>query len=166
MDIENNTQTEIEITEEIIPSVTEAVEVETATAEEIFAEDDSNTVNTEAEAVFDTEDFARQLLEAYPNADASDERLLTLAQGKAALTPVELYRALNFDSLVKSAVEKASREAEAKLIGHIRASGIRPSENGTDRQREGRKTPPVTRLSRAERAKIAARAGRGERIEF
>ena len=114
----------------------------------------------------DMEEFTRSLLDAYPDADVADERLLAYAEGRERLSAVDLYRALNFDSLVAKAANAAALEAESKLIAHIRLCGIRPAENGTDRQKGGKKTPPVARLSRAERAKIAARAGRGERIEF
>lgn len=162
--MENNTQTEI--IEDTVSVISEAQTEETVSAEEASAEENVSDTPTP----FDGEEFARQLLEVYPDADATDGRLLELAQSGTSLTPVEIYRAVNFEKLVKSAVKeatsKASKEAEARLIGHIRTSGMRPAENGTDRQRESRKTPPVTRLSRAERARIAARAGRGERIEF
>ena len=162
--MENNTQ--IEIIEDTAPAISKAeAEEETVLAEEI-SEEESISEDAAPKPVFDTDDFARQLLEVYPNADVSDARLLELAQGRVAPTPVEIYRAVNFDRLVEDAVKEASKAAEARLIGHIRTSGMRPCENGTDRQREGKKTPPVTRLSRAERARIAARAGRGERIEF
>ncbi|MBE6693540.1 MAG: hypothetical protein E7589_02090 [Ruminococcaceae bacterium] len=153
---ETEVVTENEQTEPTVESAIEETE-----AEEI------NSQPTEPQTQgIDMEKFTRSLLDAYPDADVTDERLLAYAEGRERLSPVDLYRALNFDSLVTKAASTAALEAESKLIAHIRLCGIRPAENGADRQKGGKKTPPVARLSRAERAKIAARAGRGERIEF
>ena len=154
--------TESEIMENAQPELSEAEDANNVAAEEDIIPRPTEPIADE----IDTDEFVRSLLLEYPDADTTDEKLIGYASGRIRLSAVEAYRALNFDSLVEKAVKAAAHEAESKLIGHIRLCGIRPAENGTDRQNGGKRTPPVSRLSRAERAKIAARAGRGEHIEF
>ncbi len=67
---------------------------------------------------------------------------------------------------VASAVEAAVAESEERLLGHIRARGRRPGENGTSASVGIRMHPAVERLTRRERAMLAERAGRGETVKL
>ncbi len=70
------------------------------------------------------------------------------------------------DAAVKAAVEKTREETERAVTESIRARGMRPAESaltpGVSRHFGG----GASRLTRAERAEMARRAARGERIEF
>jgi hypothetical protein len=121
---------------------------------------------SEEEDSIDTERIMTDLCAVYPDAVEAAEGIMGYVSGRIKLTPEDAYKVINFERLMKTAANAAAKEAEAALLGHIRMCGARPAENGTDRKNGGKRQAPVSRLSRADRAKIAARAGRGERIEF
>lgn len=104
----------------------------------------------------------------YPDVSASeiieDAEVARLMRSGVTLT--EAYRLAHFDDLLATCAMRAAEEAEHRLIEHIRASGLRPAENGTAAAQGRGMRRSVAKLSRTERAKIAARAGRGEYIEF
>lgn len=60
----------------------------------------------------------------------------------------------------------AVRESEERLLGHIRARGHRPTENGVRGEGGVRLHPAVERLTRRDRALLASRAERGEHIKL
>ncbi len=60
----------------------------------------------------------------------------------------------------------AVRESEERLLGHIRARGRRPAENGVRGESGIRLHPAVERLTRRDRAILASRAERGETIRL
>ena len=64
----------------------------------------------------------------------------------------------------KREIDEACAEAERRLLSHIRARGLRPAENGVQVARNT--TLDVARMTRAERAELAKRVERGERIVF
>lgn len=99
----------------------------------------------------------RQLYEAVHWEDISAERIKS-AVASAVAEAVE--------SAVSAAVGMAVKESEERLLGHIRARGLRPLENGL-RAAEGiRMHPAVGRLTRRERAMLAKRAENGENIRL
>ena len=62
---------------------------------------------------------------------------------------------------------RAGRSAEQRVAEHIRARGLRPTENGLGGGGAGIVVrPDVSRMSRADRAELAARAERGERVKL
>lgn len=65
-----------------------------------------------------------------------------------------------------SAVPAAVAEAEENLLAAIRLHGARPSENGVGSPGAVVSHPSVDRLTRSERAALAYRAERGERIRL
>lgn len=67
---------------------------------------------------------------------------------------------------VAIAVAEAVRDCEERLLGHIRARGQRPAENGTSAAVGIRMHPAVDRLTRRERAMLAKRAENGETIKL
>ena len=137
---------------------------------------------------------AEALKAVYPDFDPAAELehpvLGALLRGEAEPTLRQLYEAVHWEEIaarrteaaveaaVETAVETAVAEAvavavadavktsEERLLGHIRARGRRPSENGTDSSAGGRLHPAVERLTRRERAILAKRAENGEHIRF
>ena len=67
---------------------------------------------------------------------------------------------------VKAAVERARKETEQAVTDSIRARGLRPAESALTPGVNGRLGVGTARLSRADRAEMARRAAKGERIEF
>ena len=64
----------------------------------------------------------------------------------------------------KKQIDEACAEAERRLLSHIRARGMRPAENGVQVAHSA--LPDVARMTRAERAELAKRVERGDRIAF
>lgn len=88
----------------------------------------------------------------------------TLAKREAELSQ-SAERLAELESRLRSEVERAVRETEERVVGEIRAKRLRPSENGALPSRSA--SPfDVKTLSRDERARLAKRAARGERIKF
>ena len=70
--------------------------------------------------------------------------------------------ALHAQALLEAACVRAGRSAEQRVAEHIRARGLRPVENGLGGGGAGIVVrPDVSRMSRADRAELAARAERG-----
>ena len=67
---------------------------------------------------------------------------------------------------VQAAVARTRKETEQAVTDSIRARGLRPAESALTPGVSARFGNGATRLSRAERAEMARRAARGERIEF
>lgn len=66
---------------------------------------------------------------------------------------------------VAKAVASARVETERAVMETIRARGMRPSENALSAHQSGR-GGELSHLTRAERAEVALRAAKGERITF
>ncbi len=121
-----------------------------------------------------------------PDEALSDPELGALLRGETAPSLRRLYEAVYMDRIVESrvqsrldaavaeaiatavpeAVAAAVAESEERLLGHIRARGQRPGENGTSAAVGIRMHPAVERLTRRERAMLAARAERGETVRL
>ena len=67
---------------------------------------------------------------------------------------------------VEGAVEKAREQTERAVLAAIRARGMRPAEAALGSEGGRALTAGVTSLSRAQRAEVARRAAKGERIKF
>lgn len=67
---------------------------------------------------------------------------------------------------VKAAVERAREETERAVTASIRARGLRPSESALAPGVGGYFKGGAAQLTRSERAEMARRAAKGERIEF
>lgn len=82
-------------------------------------------------------------------------------------TPVEhAYKVLHFDELMSDAIGATSAITEKRVADSVRANGSRPSENGTSSQSAFTVKDDVSKLTKKERAEIARRAARGEKIYF
>ena len=78
--------------------------------------------------------------------------------------PTALNEAI--DAAVRAAVVRAREETERAVTESIRARGMRPTESALTPGVSGTFGGNALRLTRAERAEMARRAARGERIEF
>ena len=70
------------------------------------------------------------------------------------------------DAAVRAAVLQARKETEQAVTDSIRARGLRPTESALAPGVSARTFSGASRLSRADRAEMARRAAKGERIEF
>lgn len=99
----------------------------------------------------------RQVYELYHH-----ERLTEAAVGTAVSKAVSAA----VSAALAEALPTAVAEAEANLLADIRLRGNRPPENGVGSPAVVASHPSVDRLTRAERAALAGRAERGERIRL
>ena len=76
------------------------------------------------------------------------------------------YKVLHFDELTQNAAMVAARTADAQAQARIKQKASRPSENGTSSQSAVIVKNDVANLTRAERAEIARRVQRGDKISF
>ncbi|MBQ3507922.1 MAG: hypothetical protein IJA91_05155 [Clostridia bacterium] len=133
---------------------------------------------------------AEELREIYPHFDLASEMehpvMGVLLRGEEKPTLRQLYEAVHMEdilegrvssaveaqisraveSAVAEAVSAAVRDCEERLLGHIRARGQRPSENGLNAATGIRMHPAVDRLTRRERAMLAKRAENGETVQL
>ena len=77
-----------------------------------------------------------------------------------------IYTAIHHDEILSGSVQKARADAEEAAVANIRARGMRPPENGATVTGGVSVSVGVGSLSRKERADVARRAARGERITF
>ena len=74
-------------------------------------------------------------------------------------------RIAEYESLLRSEIERTVKETEERVIGEIRAKRLRPTENGSMPHRSP--SPfDISKLTRDERAALAKRAAGGEKIKF
>ena len=88
----------------------------------------------------------------------------TLAQKEAQISE-NMQKIADFESILRSEVEKAVKETEERVISEVRSKRLRPTENGTI-PRKGALPFDVSGLTKSERASLAKRAARGEKIKF
>jgi hypothetical protein len=102
-------------------------------------------------------------------ADAErDERFISLATvgiDSGAFGIEDAYKLSNFDSIIASERELTRRETEEKVLQSAAIRRMRPDENGI-RASRGYGSFDASKLSRGERAEIARRAAKGEKISF
>jgi len=107
---------------------------------------------------------AAETKEAYPDFDFEKEiknpefmRLLRLGVGVK-----NAYEVANIDAIL----EKNTQAAEKKVVDSIRLKGNRPVENGSEGASGILLSGNASKLSRKERAELARRAAKGERISL
>lgn len=107
---------------------------------------------------------AEETKEAYPHFDLKNElknpefvRLL-----KVGVSVKNAYEVLNLSSIL----EDNSKNAEKKVVSSIRSKGNRPVENGSDLSGGILLSGNVSKLTKKQRAELAKRAAKGEKIEF
>lgn len=166
------------------PSVigTEAAEMAETVAEELSAEAPA----LPSLSALEIEEVREVYPDFDPEAALADPTLGALLRGEIRPTLRQLYEAVHLDDILDSrvscavearvaaaveaavseAVAATVRETEERLLGHIRARGQRPAENGVSASAGVRMHPAVSRLTRRERAMLAKRAENGETIKF
>lgn len=117
-----------------------------------------NTWYREAEAV----------KELYPSFDfkAETQNPEFLSLLKNGISVEYAYKVLHLDELTQNAARVAAQTADAQAQARIKQKASRPSENGTSSQSAAIVRNDVSSLTRAERAEIARRVQRGEKIVF
>lgn len=111
---------------------------------------------------------AKAVKEMYPsfdlNAEVKNKAFLDML--KNGLSMEHAYKVLHFDELTNEAARVAAQTADAQAQARIKQKASRPSENGTSSQSAAIVRSDVSSLTRAERAEIARRVQRGEKISF
>lgn len=85
---------------------------------------------------------------------------------KMGVSMENAYFAIHHKELVPQAMQYTAKEVESKLAKKIAGSGMMPRTNGTNSVAPSVVKSDVTQLSKADRAEIARRVARGERISF
>lgn len=111
---------------------------------------------------------AETVKELYPSFDFKTEtqnpEFLKLLKNGVGVG--DAYRVLHFDELTQGAARVAAQTADAQAQARIKQKASRPSENGTSSQSAAIVRNDVSSLTRAERAEIARRVQRGDKITF
>lgn len=76
------------------------------------------------------------------------------------------YEVIHKDDIIRGAMQFTAKEIEKKVTNKIMANGARPAENGMASQGAAVVKGDVSQLSKADRAEIARRVQRGEKISF
>ena len=98
---------------------------------------------------------------------AENEKKNASADGHADEPPAPREReAEQLQQAVEAAVSAARAEAERSVLAAIRSRGLRPSESALSAQGGDALRGGAGRLSRAQRAEVARRAAKGERIKL
>ncbi len=111
---------------------------------------------------------AQELQGLYPHFDLGTEMqsrqfMSMLRSGVPVRTA---YEVLHMEEIKQAVEQSAARAAEKQVVDGIRAKGLRPAENGTAAQSGFTVKDDVSKLSRKDRAEIARRVARGEKIVF
>ena len=111
---------------------------------------------------------ADKVKEIYPSfdfkAEAQNPEFLSLL--KNGNTVEHAYKVLHFDELTQNAARVAAQTADAQAQARIKQKASRPSENGTSSKSAVIVKNDVANLTRRERAEIARRVARGDKITF
>lgn len=97
-------------------------------------------------------------------ADSANPQFMSMLRAGVGIEAA--YRALHHDEIVAGAVDTAKAQTEKSVVDNIRAKGSRPAENGMSSASAFTYKSDVSKLSKADRAEIARRVARGEKIEF
>ena len=76
------------------------------------------------------------------------------------------YEVIHKDEIIAGAMQFTAKKVEQNLTNKIIAQGSRPSENGNSSQGASVTKSDVSLLTKADRAEIARRVARGEKISF
>lgn len=111
---------------------------------------------------------AEQVKAVYPsfdlNAEMQNPKFLDLLRANIDLRTA--YEVLNSDRIIPAAMRFTAKQVEQKLTNKIVANGARPTENGMSSQSASLTKSDVSQLTKADRAEIARRVARGEKIRF
>lgn len=104
----------------------------------------------------------------YPGFDLKEECANPhfLAMLKSGVPVEHAYKVMHLDEILSDVSRTSAASAEDRVVDSIRAKGARPRENGTAAKAAFTVRDDVSQLSRKDRAEIARRVARGERIAF
>lgn len=111
---------------------------------------------------------AQNVQKQYPGFDLEME-LMNPSFGRMLQSGVPMadaFKVIHYDDLQNATAHNAAQQAEAAVAANIRANGQRPVENGTRTQSAFTVKSDVSKLTKGDRAEIARRAARGEKIAF
>lgn len=111
---------------------------------------------------------AEGMKELYPNFDLRTEIANRDFQGllRSGVPVQKAYELMHMEEIKAAAAKNAAQTASAQMQASIKAKAARPRENGTSSQSAVIVKNDVGNLSRADRAEIARRVQRGEKITF
>lgn len=111
---------------------------------------------------------ADQLKQLYPGfdlrAEAADRDFMGLL--KAGLSVQQAYEVKHMDEIKAAAERAAAQSAGMQVVAKLQQKSSRPLENGVSTQSAVIVKNDVSKLTRQERAEIARRAARGDKITF
>ena len=111
---------------------------------------------------------AESAKQVYPSFDLSAEmqnpRFVDLLRSNVDVRTA--YEVLHKDEIIPAAMQFTAKAVEQKLTNKMIANGARPTENGINSQAASQVKSDVSQLSKADRAEIARRIARGEKISF
>lgn len=141
--------------------------------------EDAQKARAEAEEAQRKQSFVNQKMQAwhaeaegvkakYPsfNFESESANPQFMSMLRAGVGIEAAYRAMHHDEIVAGAVDTARAQTEKSVVENIRAKGSRPAENGMSSASTFTYKSDVSKLTRADRAEIARRVARGEKIEF
>lgn len=109
-----------------------------------------------------------ELQKRYPGFDlkreAQDSRFLALL--RSGIPMRHAYEVIHMEEIMAGVAKKTARSTEKQVVDAIRAKGARPAENGTAAQSGFTVKGDVSKLTKKDRAEIARRVARGEKIQF
>ena len=133
------------------------------------AQDKRNTEERRDQLAAKRESEIAELRKEFPDFDLAAEsknpQFVSMLRIEA-LPLRTIYAAIHHDEILSGSVQKARADAEDAAVANIRARGMRPPENGATVTGGVSVSVGVGSMNRKERADIARRAARGERITF
>lgn len=109
-----------------------------------------------------------KLKSIYPSFDfqkeAANRDFLNLL--KSGVGVQHAYETLHLEEIRNATARSAAKSASDQMVANMKRNASRPLENGMSSQSAAIVKNDVSRLSRADRAEIARRVQRGEKIEF
>lgn len=111
---------------------------------------------------------AEQVKTQYPDfdlaAESRDPQFLSML--KSGVPVLLAYQVKHMDEITASAAQAAAQKTEKAVVDGIRAKGARPAENGTSSQSAFVVKDDPSKWSKKDRAEIARRVARGEKIKL
>lgn len=111
---------------------------------------------------------AEQLKTTYPSFDLGreSENPQFVAMLRSRVPMKNAYEVLHMDEITAGVAQMTAKATEEQVVANIRARGSRPGEAGASSRSAFTVKDDVSKLSKADRAEIAKRVARGEKISF
>ena len=111
---------------------------------------------------------ADALKESFPNFDLNQEvqNPQFVAMLKKGVPVEHAFKVIHFDDIIQEAMRTTAVTQEQRIVDNVRARGMRPSENGVSQRSAFTVKDDVSKLTKKDRAEIARRVARGEKITF